>query len=90
MTPDLEPLWQTGPTQEFDAGAFLLADGMLFILHGKTGQLSLLEPTPAGPQMLAQAKVLNAVGGNVWAPMALSDGKLLVRDQHQMKCLDVR
>jgi len=90
MTPDLEPLWQTGPTQEFDAGAFLLADGMLFILHGKTGQLSLLEPTPTGPRMLAQAKVLNAVGGNVWAPMALSDGKLLVRDQHQMKCLDVR
>lgn len=24
------------------------------------------------------------------APMALSDGKLIVRDQSQMKCLDIK
>jgi len=29
-------------------------------------------------------------GKEIWAPMALADGKLLIRDQHQMKCLDVR
>jgi len=27
--------------------------------------------------------------GKVWAPMALSEGKLIVRDQHEMRCLDV-
>jgi outer membrane protein assembly factor BamB len=86
----LQPLWETGPALEFDSGSFLIADGMMFIMHGKTGRLNLLDLLPAGPKVLAQAKVLNAVGGNLWAPMALSDGKLLVRDQHQMKCLDVR
>ena len=90
LSQELEPLWQTGPKLEFDAGAFLIADGMVFIMHGKTGQLNLMELSPSGPKVLAQAKVLNAAGANVWAPMALSEGKLLVRDQHQIKCLDVR
>jgi hypothetical protein len=27
--------------------------------------------------------------GNNWAPIALVDGKLLIRDQKQMKCLQV-
>jgi hypothetical protein len=85
-----EVLWETGPGQEFDAGAFLIADGMAFIMHGKTGQLHLFELSDSGPKLLAQAKVLEAKGANVWAPLALSEGKLLVRDQHQLKCLDVR
>ena len=75
---------------EVTAGAFLIADGMAFVMHGKTGQLYLFELLDSGPKLLAQAKVLEAKGANVWAPMALSEGKLLVRDQHQMKCLDVR
>jgi hypothetical protein len=41
------------------------------------------------PRVIAKAKVLEAKDGKVWAPMALSNGRLLVRDQHQMKCLDV-
>ena len=28
-------------------------------------------------------------GMEIWAPMALADGKLVLRDQRQMKCLDV-
>jgi len=59
-------------------------------MHGRTGQLHLFELADAGPKLLAQAKVLEAQGAEVWAPLALSDGKLLVRDQHKLKCLDVR
>ncbi len=89
---DLEgaPLWQTGPALQFDQGSFLIADGLAFIMHGKNGQLHLLELAETAPKHLAQAAVLNAPKGMVWAPMALSQGKLLVRDQSQMKCLDVR
>lgn len=39
---------------------------------------------------IARAKVLAGEGGEVWAPMALSDGKLILRDQHRMKGLDIR
>ncbi len=85
-----EPLWQTGPALQFDSGSFLIADGMALVMHGKNGQLHLLELADTGPKLLAKAKVLDAQNGTVWAPMALADGKLLVRDQHQMKCLEVR
>ena len=84
-------MWKSGPDVTFDAGAFLIADGLIFVLHGKTGELCLAEASPAGYKELARAKVLTpAQGDHVWAPMALADGKLLVRDQHQMKCLEVR
>jgi outer membrane protein assembly factor BamB len=86
---DGEVVWQTGPKTQFESGAFLIADGMAFVMHGKTGELHLFELSNTGPKLLAKAKVLAAKGGNVWAPMALADGKLIVRDQHEMKCLDV-
>ena len=82
--------WKSAPQAAFDAGGFLVADDLIFIMHGKTGELSLVEARPDAFNRLAKAKVLKADGGTVWAPMALSDGKLLVRDLQQMKCLDVR
>lgn len=81
------PLWQTGPTLQFDFGSFLIADGMAIAMHGKKGQLHLLKISSEGYKLLSQATVLEARDGMVWAPMALADGMLVVRDQHQMKCL---
>ena len=83
-------VWETGPQLEFDSGAFLLADGMAFVMNGKSGELYLLELSESGPKVRARAKVLGAKGANVWAPLALSNGRLIVRDQYQLKCLDVR
>jgi hypothetical protein len=82
--------WQTGPQRTFDFGAYLIADGLIFAMHGRTGELFLIEASPGPYRQLAKGKVLEAKGGTVWAPMALSQGKLIVRDLHQMKCLDVR
>jgi outer membrane protein assembly factor BamB len=83
-------LWQTGPEMQFDAGGFLLADGLALVMHGRAGELYLFELTDPGARLLAQAKVLDATGGMAWAPLALSRGRLVVRDQNQMKCLDLR
>lgn len=82
--------WRTGPGVTFDSGNLLIADGMIFLLHGATGELLLIRATPERYEPLARTKVLAATGGEAWAPMALSEGKLLVRDLTQMKCLDVR
>lgn len=87
---DDQPLWQTGLDLQFDSGSYLLADDLAFVMHGKTGVLHLLGLSDTGAKVLGKAKVLEAKHGNVWAPLALSDGKLIVRDQYQMKCLDVR
>jgi hypothetical protein len=82
--------WKSAPAKHFESGGMLIAGGMIYIMHGQTGVLTLLDATPEGYRELASAKVLDAEDGTVWAPLALSDGRLLVRDMRVMKCLDVR
>ena len=65
----------------------ILADGMFFVLEGKTGMLRLVEANVNEYKELGHAQVLK--GPEVWAPLALSDGKLIVRDTAVMKCLQV-
>jgi outer membrane protein assembly factor BamB len=86
-----ETVWQTGPDLLFDSGACLVADGMAFVMHGKSGELHLFDLLSfEAPKLLAKAKVLAAENAMVWAPLALSQGKLLARDQHQLRCFEVR
>ncbi len=85
---DGKVVWESDPKTSFDLGSFLLADGMFFILDGKTGMLRLAEASTAGYKELASAQVLS--GHDVWAPMALSGGKLVLRDMTKMVCIDVR
>jgi hypothetical protein len=82
--------WETKNTTGapmFDLGPLMLADNLIFNLDGKKGILYLIEPSPDGYKELSQAKLLD--GKEIWSPMALSDGKLLIRSQAEMKCLDV-
>jgi outer membrane protein assembly factor BamB len=83
--------WRTADTEglpTFDRGGLILADGMLIALDGKSGTLFLVDPSPDGYRELARAKVLD--GRELWAPLALSQGKLIVRSQNVMKCLDMK
>lgn len=79
--------WKTGDKM-FDKGGSILADGMLYIVEGATGELKIVDPQPEALKVLSSAKVLG--GKNVWAPLAISDGKLVCRDQKQMMCLDIK
>jgi outer membrane protein assembly factor BamB len=85
---DGKEIWTSDGKATFDLGSFLLADGMFFVLEGKTGTLRLLEANTTGYKELASAQVLS--GPEVWGPMALSDGKLVLRNLSKMVCLDVR
>jgi len=86
---NLNVKWATGPKLQFEFGGFLVADGLIFAMNGRNGELSLLDADPSGFRVLGRAKVLEAEGATAWAPLALSNGKLLVRDQHMLKCLAV-
>ncbi len=81
-------MWKTGRSPLFDKGGFILADGLLINIDGNKGFLYLIEPNPDGFKKLASAKLLDT--NMCWAPLALSDGKLLIRDQKQMKCVALR
>ncbi|MCP4957829.1 MAG: PQQ-binding-like beta-propeller repeat protein, partial [Actinomycetia bacterium] len=80
-------VWDSDGKASFGLGSFILADGMFFILEGKTGMLRLLEASTKEYKELASAQVLG--GHDVWAPLALSDGKLVIRDLERMVCLQV-
>jgi outer membrane protein assembly factor BamB len=74
-------------SRTFDLGGFLLADGMFYVLEGKTGMLRLIEANTKEYKEFASAQILN--GEDVWGPLALSNGKLIIRDMSQMVCLQV-
>ena len=88
LTLDGKEVWTSDGKAAFELGSFLFADGMFFVLEGKTGMLRLIEANTTGYKELASAQVLS--GHDVWGPMALSDGKLIVRDLTKMVALDVR
>lgn len=90
VKPDGSVCWKTGPEKHFGGGNFIIADGMLIVLHDPKGELVLAEATPEAYRELARAKVLQAKGGEVWAPMALADGKLILRDLTEIKCVALK
>jgi len=80
-------VWTSEGRRAFEMGSYLFADGMFFVLEGKTGMLRLVEATSDDYRELASAQVLS--GHDVWGPLALSDGKLVIRDMGRMVCLEV-
>ena len=101
MNMDGQILWKTERSPDFNKGSMIMVDDLILATDGaKT--LYLIEPDPAGFKSLAKAEMLSDAGTNSegigariggstqnWAPLALSDGKLLIRDHSQLKCVKV-
>jgi hypothetical protein len=64
----------------------ILADGLILATDGLRS-LYLIEPSATGFKPISSVQLLDA--GQNWAPIALSNGKLLIRDQGKMLCLKV-
>jgi outer membrane protein assembly factor BamB len=99
MSMDGRIQWKTGRDPSFDKGSMILADGLILSTDGKT-KLYLIEPNPAAFTPLASAELLapkeesgdsgsQRFANQNWAPMALADGRLLIRDQSQLKCVRI-
>ena len=80
-------LWTSDGATDLGLGPMLAAQGMLYSLEDQSGMLRLAEASPTGYRELASAKVLD--GHDAWGPMALADGRLILRDLTQLLCLDV-
>ena len=97
-------LWKTMREPLFDKGSMILADGVILASDGKNS-LYVIEPSPTGFKPLATAEVLkpaettntdqttppSRMGGVAqnWAPLALAEGKLLIRDKSRLMCVRV-
>ena len=80
-------VWTSGRTNRFGLGPYLVADDKLFVLSDD-GVLTVLQASSREYIRLAQAKVLEGV--DAWGPMALVQGRLLLRDSRRLVCIDVR
>jgi len=101
MNMDGEIMWKTKKDPDFNKGSMIYADGLILATNGSQS-LYLIEPAPSGFRPVASAEILATegtktdgtalqVGGATqnWAPIALADGKLLIRDQNRMMCVKV-
>jgi outer membrane protein assembly factor BamB len=77
-----QPKWQQ---RGFNKGSLLYADGHLIVL-GEYGNLALVEATPAGYKEKGNAQILK---GRCWTMPTLAGGKLYLRNQSEMLCLEV-
>ncbi|WP_320113034.1 PQQ-binding-like beta-propeller repeat protein [Draconibacterium orientale] len=96
MNMDGEIMWKTKRAPDFNKGSMIIADGLILATDGAK-KLYLIEPDPSAYKSLASAELLTEpegggggrFGTQNWAPLALSNGKLLIRDQSQMLCVKV-
>ena len=71
----------------FGMGSVLVVNDLLFIINGKNGALHQVAVSPDGYRELGSIQALS--GGEVWAPIGYTGGKLLLRDKQKMVCLDI-
>jgi len=94
MSMDGRVKWITRRAPLFDKGGMILADGLLLITDGAS-KLYLVEPDPSAFKPLATAELLKGDAGDQrfptqnWAPLALANGRLLIRDQNRLMCVRV-
>ncbi len=86
LTTSGEVVWASDSGVNFGLGSFLLVGDLIYALND-SGQLSLLEATPTRYHLRGQMQPLQ--GRESWAPMALVEGRLLLRDLTRLVCLDV-
>ena len=93
-----EIMWKTKRDPDFNKGSMVLADGLILATDGAK-MLYLIEPDPTAFKPISKAELLaeqksddpgaSRFGTQNWAPIALADGKLLIRDQSRMLCVKV-
>lgn len=81
-----KPIWTSGKDSRFGLGPYLIADKKMFILSDD-GTLTMIKPDGKKYVQLAQKKLFD--GQDAWAPMAIADGYLLLRDSKTMYCVNV-
>ncbi|MCC6235397.1 MAG: PQQ-like beta-propeller repeat protein [Verrucomicrobiales bacterium] len=78
--------WTSGEDASHGLGPVMVADGMVLALTDG-GRLSMVSAEPGAYTLRGTYQVME--GHECWAPMAMADGRLLVRDVTRLVCLDV-
>lgn len=80
-------VWSSGKDARFGLGPYFIADNKFFILNDD-GTLTIARPSTDKYIQLEQVQIIEH-GHDAWAPFALADGYLLLRDSKTMVCIDL-
>ncbi len=81
-------VWTSGSTARFGLGPFILADDKFYLLDDD-GTLYIIEMSLQEFRQLDAMQIIDN-GHDAWAPLAMADGYLLLRDSHTMVCIDIK
>lgn len=81
-----EMVWTSGKTHRFGLGPYFIADGKFWLLNDD-GTLVIIEASTQEYKQLDEFKLLD--GHDAWAPLALVDGYLVLRDSKTLMCIDI-
>ena len=80
-------VWSSGSDKRFGLGPYFMADNKLYLLH-EDGTLFILRPSVSGYTEISQTRVIPD-GQDAWAPLAIADGYLVLRDSKKMICINM-
>jgi outer membrane protein assembly factor BamB len=80
-------IWSSGKDARFGLGPYFIADNKFFILNDD-GTLTIARPSTETYDQLEQVQIIEH-GHDAWAPFAIADGYLLLRDSKTMVCIDL-
>ncbi len=78
-------IWSSG-TVRFGLGPYIIAEDKMYILSDD-GTLTMVRPDINSYIQISQKKLFE--GADAWAPLAIADGLMLLRDSKTMFCVDI-
>ena len=81
-------LWASDKDGRYGLGPFIWADGKFYLLNDD-GTLHIIKASISGFQSL-DSKVIIEDGHDAWAPLALADGYMVLRDADTMVCINIK
>lgn len=84
----INPVWSSGKENRFGKGMgpYILSGNNLYLLDDE-GTLNLFRVDPGKATLISSHKIMNAI--EAWSPMAIAGRYLIMRDSHNMLCLDI-
>ncbi|NOY95266.1 MAG: PQQ-binding-like beta-propeller repeat protein [Chlorobi bacterium] len=81
-------IWSSGKEARFGLGPYFIADNKFFILSDDA-VLTIIRPSTKKYIPIEQVKIIEDAH-DAWAPLAIADGYLVLRDSKRMVCIDMR
>jgi outer membrane protein assembly factor BamB len=80
------PIWSSGADERFGLGPYMVINDNLFAFN-EEGELYVYAIKAKSMDLLKKQHIMD--GEDAWGPMAYADGRLIVRDAHNVVCLKI-